>query len=267
MENKNQKDQLSDLYSFIIEAVGPEKIFCLAKQSGLPGGTDYLDMLITMPEMPLKSALEVEIAMKLASLRYHDVAGTVCADEHIDELIREGNIYFNVACNNENLVYNRGNWKKPEISKNSYAEKKTQAYSIFYSGMRKANAFYSIARAHQENNLEMTAFLLHQAAELCLRTLMKALTGRDRHTHCLQELLLYSIRYSDELSLALANGTKEEKNMVKLLDKAYNDYRYADEYNVAENDINILMERIDKLLENAEQTFLMWLKKYDLLKQ
>lgn len=267
MENKNQKDQLSDLYNFIIEAVGPEKIFCLAYQSGSPGGADYLDMLITMPEMPLRSSVEVEIAMKLASLRYHDLAGTICAAAHMDKLIREGNIYFNVACNTENLVYNKGGWEKPEMSKNARTEKKAQAYNIFYSGMRKANAFYSIARAYQENNIEMSAFLLHQAAELCLRSLMKALTGRDKHTHCLQELLLYSVRYNDQLPLILANGAKEDESLVKLLDTAYNDYRYADEYSIAEKDVNILMERIDKLHETAEQTFLGWLKRYELLKQ
>lgn len=265
MENKNQKDKLPELYQFIIESVNPEKIFRLVDHTGKPSKSGYADIMITMPEMPAKSALEIHIASRLASLKYDNLSATICQTEYMDRMIKEGNIYFNVAINDDSLVYNKDGWKKPAMNIGLQSEKKDTAYQIFYSGLRKAHAFYASAKLHQENNMEVSAFMLHQAAELSLHTLMKALTERDKHIHDLQELLICSLRYNEKLPLILTDGGKEDERLLQLLDNANYDYRYKNESVIKEKDLKILMEKVDKLQEATEQTFLGWIKKYEML--
>lgn len=265
MEKKNEKNELPNLYQFIVDTVNPEKIFCLVDQIGKSRETGYADVMITMPDMPVKASLEIQIAMKLASLNYHNLAATICQTEYMDKMIEEGNIYFNVAINDESLIYNKGAWKKPVMDNGLKSAEKAKAYQIFYSGLRKTHAFYALAKTHQENNFALSAFLLHQATELCLHTLMKALIGRGKHTHHLQELLLYSFRYNKDLPLILKGGCEEDERLLNLLNDAYNDYRYTDDFIIAEKDLKILLGKVDKLQEATEQTFLDWIKRYEML--
>lgn len=265
MENENQKNKLPELYQFIIEGVDPEKIFRLVDHTGKPSKSGYADIMITMPDMPAKNALEINIATRLASLKYDNLSATICQTEYMDRMIREGNIYFNVAINNDSLVYNKNGWKKPEMNIGLKAQKKETANQLFYSGFRKAQAFYTSAKLHQENNIEVSAFMLHQATELCLYTLTKALTERDKCTPDLQELLISSLRYNEKLPLILTDAGKEDERLLQLLDDANYAYRYKNDSVIAANDLKILMEKVDRLQEATEQTFLGWIKRYEML--
>jgi len=265
MENKNRNEHLAEFYAFIIETMDPEKIFCLPPQNGTAAEKDYADVLITVPDIPVKSLLEVEIAIKFATLNYRNLLGTISETFHLDKMIRCGNIYFNVACSEQNLVYNKLNWKKPEMNKGAKAEMKARADATFYKGMQKANVFYSTAKICQEHHAAMSAFLLHQATEICLRTLMKALIGKDKNTHRIQELLIYSTRYHHELVNMITDGSKEDDRQLKLLDNAYQGYRYADDYKIEEKDLTTLMERVAHLHQAVERTFMDWMKRYEMI--
>lgn len=260
MQNKNQRDLLPDLYKLIIETVEPQKIFCLAQQTCKPG---YADLLITVNEMPVNASSEINMAMKIAAFSPNFLAITVSQDACIDKLIGEGNIFLNVACNPDTLVYDQGQWTKPVISNATRGRQKEQAYPVFYSGMQKAHAFSAIARIHQEHNLALAAFLLHQSVELSLHTLMKALSAKENRSHYLQQQLLYSFRYDHQLPLALNNGDEESERLLKLLDDAYDGYRYTNQYHIGQDDLNILLKKTDHLQELCELTFLNWLKRYE----
>lgn len=111
----------------------------------------------------------------------------------------------------------------------------------------------------------MSAFMLHQAAELCLRALSRSLSGQEKTTHGIRVLLRFSLRYTTKLNMLMDNGEAEDDRLLTLLEGAYLGYRYSETYDIKEADLNILFEKIKAVHVCTEETFSTWMGKYNLL--
>lgn len=262
MEKNTIEKALPELYKFLTERADVEKIFCLAHQTGNPA---YYDLMIVMPKKSFSESMEMMMAMELATVDLQNVTGTICQAEYLHKRLREGQIYYSLACNERTLIYKNSDWKIVELDKALKKKVKDKAYPVFYNGLKKARAFWAIAKVHQEHNKGMAAFMLHQAAEICLHALMKSLTGRAKYTHYLEEQLLYTYRYTDQLPLLFLDGNDENQRLLDLLNNAYEDFRYNDQFEIKTKDLSLCLNKIDRLHEIAEQTFLDWVKRYELI--
>jgi HEPN domain-containing protein len=261
MKKNKFQESLPELYRFLTGFAGAQKIFSLAQHSGTPA---YVDLMIVMPEMPLSPPMQLIMAMELAGVDSHNVAGTICQSAYLDKMLAEGQIYYTLACNPETLVYSNTDWKKPVIDAPLRKQMIEKAEKTFYEGFGKAQTFFETAKMQQKVPA-ITLFLLHQAIEICLFTLMKALTGRAKHTHHLEEMLLYSFRYDDQLPLLFMDGDEENERLLDLLNESYYDSRYTDRYHAAAQDVKVCLEKVKKLHEITEETFLELVKRYEMI--
>ena len=107
-----------------------------------------------------------------------------------------------------------------------------------------------------ENNNEMTAFMLQQAAELVLRGLITALSGTCAKTHYFNELKKPLKRYLPALGYIISTDATEEERLLHILEKAYLESRYSHQLQVDNADIDVLSEAIELLHEKAKALFM-----------
>jgi HEPN domain-containing protein len=129
----------------------------------------------------------------------------------------------------------------------SFAENKP-GRKFVDQGMIRAEAFLSGAelfRVQQYNS--MAAFMLHQSMEHTLHTLIKAVTGYHAVTHNIDRLLNYASFISPEPVAIFPRETAEDKRVFTLLQKAYSDARYDDQYKISSQDLLIITEKLRRL--------------------
>jgi HEPN domain-containing protein len=261
MKKNKLQDALPELYRFLTGFAGAQKIFSLAQHSGTPS---YVDLMIVMPEMPLSPPMQLIMAMELGGIDSHHVAGTICQSDYLDKMLAEGQIYYTLACTDETLVYSSTEWKKPAIDSQLRNEMIEKARRIFYNGFAKAQSFLFMAQVQQKLPA-ISMFMLHQAIEIALYTLMKALTGRGKPSHQLEELFLYSFRYNDKLPLLFMDGDEENQRLLDLLNQAYRESRYKDQFQVEAQEVTVCLDKVKKLHEITEQVFLDLVKRYEMI--
>ncbi len=191
MENTFQQQQtkanLSAIIEFITDTIKPEKIFCLSHQTDSKSRTN-LDLLIVIPEDNTQHFQEIEKVLSFYDLKQYRINYTLYTGSHFDTMIKEGHIYYALACNEKPMIYDNGYYRLPEINQKLLLEKREKAKNDFTIVISKAQTLYATATTLCSDNLNMAGFLLHQAAELSLRSLMKALTGYENSTHNLKTL-------------------------------------------------------------------------------
>jgi HEPN domain-containing protein len=97
------------------------------------------------------------------------------------------------------------------------------------------------------NQNKMAAFMLHQSAEQCLRTLLKFITGFHCNTHSIDRLVKYLCMLLPDIYSIFPQRTEQEKRAFTLLQKAYIDTRYKEGYIIHHHDLIFLTERVNKL--------------------
>ncbi len=250
--------------NFIADVIAPEKIFCLNHFS-TADGTDHADLVLVIPENSFKTFDEIEKTVEFACLKHHRLSCTLFKASVFYKMIEEGHIYFSLACSAETLIYDDGSKIALKLRLDNRAEKIEKAKKEFYAGFEKAKTFYATAENHRDSNLTMAVFMLHQAAELCLRALSRSLTNQEKTTHNLKALLKFSLRITSRLSMIMDNGNKEDEHLLNILEGAYLGYRYSEKYNIEPKDLNTLFERIKMLHVHAEETFITWMNRYEVL--
>lgn len=95
----------------------------------------------------------------------------------------------------------------------------------------------------------MAAFMLHQAAEQALRTILILHTGLRLNTHSLDRLVRCCTMFCSKLPDVFPRGNEQEKRVFQLLQKAYIDTRYKEDYRIRLEELQLLTERVKKLQE------------------
>lgn len=250
--------------NFIADVIEPERIYCLNHEIA-SDGTDHANLILVIPEKYPQTFEEIEAVFNFSCLKHHHLSCAIFKSTFFHTMIREGHIYFSLACNAESLVYDNGSKPLPKLRLDNRPEKIEKTKQDFYAGFTKAKTFYTAAEGHRNDNVIMSAFMLHQAAELCLRALNRSLTTQDKTTHSLKALLKFSLRLTTQLFRLMDNGSAEDERLLTVFEGAYLGYRYSEKYTIAIQDLNTLFEKVEELHKGAEETFLNWMNKYDLL--
>ncbi len=120
-------------------------------------------------------------------------------------------------------------------------------------GLAKAKEFLAGAELYQlRKQYAMAAFMLHQAAEQSLRTLLKTGTGFCANIHSIERLLRYAVLVTDQLRDIFPQQTDQDKRLLHLLQKAYVGGRYDEGFRIGHVEAGALMERVGRLVEVLE---------------
>jgi HEPN domain-containing protein len=93
----------------------------------------------------------------------------------------------------------------------------------------------------------MAAFMLHQAAEQALIVLLKIMTGLHLNTHSIDRLIRCCALISDKFSGIFPRNNEKNERLFQLIQKAYIDTRYKEDYCICIDNLLILTERVRAL--------------------
>lgn len=95
----------------------------------------------------------------------------------------------------------------------------------------------------------LAAFLLHQAAEQTLRTMLIIHTGLRLNTHNLDKLLRCCTMFCPDLHDVFPRRSEGDKRLFGLLQKAYIDARYSGNYRIRFEELTTLTGKVKQLQE------------------
>ena len=173
----------------------------------------------------------------------------------------EKNRYFFSDIKKEGiLLYNSGefklaeprdlNWsERREIAKNDYEQ-------WFPDGTGLIVATYDSLK---RSNLNLSAFLLHQATESFYNAILLVFSGYKGKIHNIETLGSLASNYSDELLKIFPRNTKELDECFILLKEAYIKARYDKKYKITEEQLQYLIQRVKKLKSVTEEICQNWI--------
>jgi len=99
----------------------------------------------------------------------------------------------------------------------------------------------------------MAAFMLHQAAEHALHTIFKKATGLHINTHNIDKLLRYCSMVNYKMPAIFPRDGGANERLFGLLQKAYIDTRYKEDFTINSSALLIITERVRTLQEIMQE--------------
>jgi HEPN domain-containing protein/predicted nucleotidyltransferase len=261
-----RRKEIEKALQIIVETVSPEKVVLYgshatgewAEDRYVEGHilydfeSDYDILVITKPGDIRK---DYEITDQIVNrCRYRVPVNVITHDiDYVNEQLRKVQYFFSDIIKEGILLYDAGNIEFEKPKELSIEESKAIAETDFNKWFISANEFLIDAKnAYSRNSYKKSAFELHQATERMYNAIMLVYTGYKPKTHNLDKLRTFTKEFSKELYEIFPKNTKEEEHLFDLLQKAYIDARYKDEYTINKNEVSTLLERIQTLQQITE---------------
>ncbi len=156
-----------------------------------------------------------------------------------------GHLFARTVCRSAIPVFEADNLTLSLIDHfNPEVEQKTLK-KLFRDGLNKSQEFLAGADLFRvRKQYRLAAFMLHQAVEQALGTLLKIAMGYYCCSHNIERLLRYAGMVSYRIQDVFPRKTDSEKKLFNLLQKAYIDSRYREDYSIGFTDLLDLTERV-----------------------
>ncbi|RYE59437.1 MAG: HEPN domain-containing protein [Sphingobacteriales bacterium] len=163
--------------------------------------------------------------------------------------IQEGNLFYCKVCTEENLIYDIKPNNIFSCVSMKVEENRRKARVAFQKAFVRAPFFLEGANDFlAKGQKEIAAFMLHQAAELTLRAIIYALTGKEVRSHSLIELLKNCKRVAPKLYLILSSCSDEQ---ISKIQNAYLGARYQENFSISVDQVRYMSNVIARLQEEA----------------
>jgi HEPN domain-containing protein len=251
------------LVDMIVKAAKPDMIFLLGaslcrrrsesvfnKSTSASEQVSDCFLLVLMPDLGNKEPHEWQDKIENNCKSLMLVTTIVLRTGAFEQWLKTGHRFALTVSQSASPIYDSGSVSMaiPQGFTGIVADKgEEKQYS---DGLMKAKEFlagselFRIRKQHA-----MAAFMLHQSAEQALRTLLKTGTGYHANTHSLDRLIRYASLVFHQLQDIFQQKTDEEKRLFSLLQKAYIDTRYKEDYKISNDDLVYLSEKIRCLHE------------------
>ena len=175
--------------------------------------------------------------------------------EYINEGLEFGQYFFTDIINDGVLLYDTDLVEFAEPRELTPTEEKEIAQRYFDIWFPHGVGLLNTAKFNlEQSEYKIGVFILHQAAESFYYTTLLVFTGYKPKTHNLYKLRKQAKNLSEELFLIFPVETdKIEKNLFDLLKRGYIDARYKTDYVITEQELIILIERIQKMQKIVEE--------------
>ena len=256
-EITEMEDRLLPVINIIKSSMDAEKIFLLGNYPLQPAelGDEY-DLLILVKDTHNRPNDEFESLIHNRSADTVPVHPSVFKLSKVNEMILNGNYFFSAFCVPEKLIYDAGRIQlESPLPKHDLPRLKVLK-QIHDGLMEKANGFVAGAiNFYESKEFSLSGFMLHQAAEHGLNSVLQPLMQFRLHTHNLHKLMRITRRFSLEIFNLFPRDTETEIRLFQLLQKAYIHARYKDTFEVKEEEAAVLLERIKLLLHTVGEEF------------
>ena len=122
--------------------------------------------------------------------------------------------------------------------------------TTYKDGLIKTQEFYAGAELFLiRKQHKLCLFMLHQATEQALSTIVKIGMGYNCCSHNIERLLRYASWVSYSVVELFLNKSEKDKKRFKLMQQAYIDSRYKSDFSVDYKDLVILTEKVSDLIK------------------
>ena len=256
-------DQQQKLISLILELIQPDKIYLLGAtlkrrrtesifQPDAPAAheTSEYFLLVLMDKLDDKPLYEWQDRLEQKCQQLNFVTVIVLETAKFSEGLLRGDIFSRKILQNSPLIYNSSNILFDLPTEFDQEETNKAIENNYQHGLKSAQEFIvgaDLFRIRNQNKL--AAFLLHQAAEQCLRALLKVGIGINQTTHNLDRLIRCASMISYRIPDIFPRNSDKEKKLFTILNKAYSDARYDKNYSVQAADLALIFERVCRMVE------------------
>lgn len=265
--------QQEKLVSLIQEIVQPEKIyllgaslyrrrsesvFCQTAPSLQHVADFYLLVLINHPNNKTLPQLQDQIEQHCSSVM--PVTIILLQTAMFNDWLATGHLFALSVFQSAIPVFEADNlFLSPPGEYNPATEQNVQQ-KRFRDGLNKCQEFLVGAELFTlRKQYRLAAFMLHQGAEQALGTLIKIGTGYHCCTHNIERLTRYAGMVSYRIQDVFPRKTDKEKRLFTILQKAYIESRYSEDYTLSVTDLTELGERVrimqDILVESSKTIF------------
>ena len=184
------------------------------------------------------------------------VTAVVLSKERFEEWLIEGHPFAHAVYSKAILLHGEKETFQQSITTKDETAIQKESNAIYTAGINKVEEFLAGAdlyRIREQN--KMCAFMLHQAAEQALHTMLQLETGLRVVTHNLDKLYRYCCMACYKLpEVILGNNKENDKRLFNLLQKAYIDTRYRNDYYITTVDLLALTDILKRLSEILKET-------------
>lgn len=263
----HKQEELKRVTKLIVETADPEKIILYGSyatgewqedryvEKNIVYGfdSDY-DILVVTKDGETKKDWEITSQITNRS-RYRVPINVITHDiSFINKQLLNGQFFFTEIVKDGVVLYdaNGAEFVEPKIL--SPSERKDIAQRESDTWFTTAKSFIKGGRFYLgENDLKLAAFELHQAAERTYNAVLLVFTGYKPKTHNLEKLRTYTKPFSDELYSIFPKNSNDEEHIFNLLQKAYVEARYSDDYKIEKSEVEELITRVSILQNVAEE--------------
>ncbi len=215
------------------------------------------DLLIITKTLKEASKIEQNNLLKYRLMKTIPRTPIGLIAENIDFVNRslQRSQYFFIDIKREGvLLYNSANFKLAKPKQVTPKERKLLAQEDFEYWFTRANGFLKMYNsALKQNELNIAAFLLHQATERFYNTILLVFTRYKPRTHDLEKLGQYIASVEPQFLTVFPQSTATGKLRFELLRSAYVDARYKRNYKITEKQLVWLAERVAYLQTLTER--------------
>ena len=259
-----QRQQLEKAVEIISLAIRPEKIILFGTYGAagdahliqvmrsLPATISAFDLLIVTREGERRSDYELQDIIESRCREEVAITALVHDIAYVNKRVMEGQYFFSTLLLEGTLLYDARRISLAKAVVPDLEAVRRLAEKDFGRWMRQARDFFQSAEfIGSKNGWNTATFMLHQAAEQCYQAILLAFTGYKPTTHNLDKLRRYTNRFSIELALLFPLDNADEETIFHLLASGYVSARYKEEFMITGNQVEILTERIRRLLDIA----------------
>lgn len=162
--------------------------------------------------------------------------------------LSEGHCFYVDIVNEGILLYDSGEYTLETPRELKYSEIKDKAHKYYERYYKAAYRFLEVTKMTASKDWYVEAsFVLHQSTEYLLKAIPLVYILYRYKEHDLEFLLEKCKLHTLELARVFPRNTPEEKRLFELLQRAYVEARYNDEFVVTKEDIDALVPKIELL--------------------
>jgi HEPN domain-containing protein len=281
-------NSLEKLLQIIITTLAPDSIFLInLLDESLTVENTSIELLILLPPKSTKSNDHYHQVIASTTQQFPFVKYVFYRVHEIVPLLQKGHIFYTRVCNKRHLIYannssgiqfpddlNISDGKEIPNGKNNpdivtiqdqitITSIQEKARRSFEQEISKYRNFLEGARYYKLNKEQgLAAFMLQQATEHTLRSVILCLMDRNIKTHNLTRLLQTCRLCAKGLLAIFPLNNDKEKALLKLLNAAYVNARYTNEYAISDEELDILLERVEQLQSKAKEICLEKIKAF-----
>jgi HEPN domain-containing protein/predicted nucleotidyltransferase len=251
----HKREQLRAISAFIQQSLDVEMIILFGSHArgdwveDLPNGyfSDYdLLVIVATEDAAEDDALWHRISKKVRPMAGRTPVSLFVHDsKFVAEQVRIGQFFFSDIVNEGIVLHDSGRFVMPRARTLNALERLQIAEQSFRYWFNSANDFVRGASYFMSGGVRShAAFMLHQAAERYFDAALLAYTGYKPKTHDLEELADKTAPLHLALAGALPRTDAEDEHLFSLLRRAYVEARYSKDYQVTDDELVKMRERV-----------------------